>query len=228
MTNIGIAGYGKVGKETESFFKDKFTCIPYDAFIEGIENRDRLLSANVCFICVSTPPFYIGLMPGKRDMSCDISGVDDILSWVTSELIVIKSTVPPGTTDNMRQKYGKRIIYCPEFCDIQNKKFFIFGGDENDTKPVMDLYVKVFGDSGTYIRTSAKAAEMCKYVSNAYQVNKRNFCLEIMDICQKENLDYNLIRELWLNDTRVDRTYTLHDCDSNMKKDYEAFKKLKK
>lgn len=226
MTNIGIAGYGKVGKETESFFKDKFTCYPYDAFIPGLENRDCLLGANVCFVCVNTPPFYIGLMPGKRDMSCDISGIDDILSWITSELIVIKSTVPPGTTDKMKQKYGKRIIYCPEFCDIKNKNFFIFGGDEQDTKPIMDLYIEVFGDSCKYIRTTAKVAEMCKHLSTAYHINKRNFCLDMMKICSKESLDYSLIRELWLNDERVDASYTLEDCDNTMKKDYESFKKI--
>lgn len=225
IRNIGIVGHGTVGKKVETFFKNHHFCVAYDAFIEGIEERNRIFGADVAIICVSTPAEYVGLMPGNVDYRCDISGIDDCICWCTAPLIIIKSTVPPGTTDYLKQKYGKRIVYSPTFCDDHDSDYFIFGGDLDDTKEAVELFQTVGGAKKKYIQTTAKAAEMVKYVSNAYQINKMAFCQDIASLCKKTNIDYNEVRELWLNDTRVDPQQTLVTDHLNaiMKKDSKAF-----
>lgn len=226
MDKIAIVGYGKVGKAIESFLKEKNTCIVYDAFLEGFENRDRILNTDVAIVCVSTPPYYLGLMPGYNNYTCDTSNVEDVVSWLTAPLIIIKSTIPPGTTDSLKATYGKKIVYSPEFCDIEDKSFFIFGGDPDDTKTAVDLFSATFGEKPNYLQTTAKAAEMCKYVSSAYQVNKRKFFEEIQEICKSQNLDYNTVRNLLLCDPKIHYSNTLKNVDSVIKKDYGAFQKL--
>lgn len=228
MSNIAIIGYGKVGQSIESFLKTKHNCINYDAFIEAYADRDRIQFADIAIICINTPPKYLSLMPGKNDFTCDISDIDDIMAWVNSPLTIIKSTVPPGTCSFLRTKYGKRIVYSPEFCDLPEKPFFIFGGDPVDTKEAVKLFSSCGGSEKKYIQTDLKSAEMVKYLHTAYFANKMTFCKHISDVCEKNGIDYLAVRELWLNDPRINSSFTLPEkLDFTNKKDLAAFEKFK-
>ena len=68
-------------------------------------------AANECklsIICVPTPE-------NPDDGSCDISIVEEVVTWIETPLILIKSAVAPGTTDFLRTKYDKRITVSPEY-----------------------------------------------------------------------------------------------------------------
>lgn len=227
IKNIAIVGYGHVGKMMESFFGQHHRCIAYDAFIEGRESTELIHGADVSIICVGTPPYHVGLMPGNNNYACDISSVDDVISWNTAPLIIIKSTVAVGTTDMLKAKHKKRIIYSPQFCDGHDSDYFVFGGDPSDTKKAVELFATVGGSSKKYIQTDARSAEMMKHVANAYQITKLNFCKQMSQACQNLDVDYNVVRELWLNDTRVNSCHTLASdhANSDMKKDFAAFVK---
>ena len=92
---IGIVGYGHVGKAMFELFKDAEV---YDKFL-GMGAQEELNLCDTVFICVPTPP--------KSNGECDTSAVEEVLSWLNVPLIIIRSTVPVGFTDKMREKYDK-------------------------------------------------------------------------------------------------------------------------
>ena len=226
MSNIAIIGYGKVGQSLESFLNKHHNCIIYDAFIESYAVRDRIQFVDIAIICINTPPRYLSLMPGNSDHSCDISDIDDIMAWINSPLTIIKSTVAPGSCLHLKTKHGKRIVYSPEFCDLPDKHFFIFGGDAEDTKQAVNLFNICGGPDKKYIQTDLKSAEMVKYLHSSYFANKLAFCKQMSIICEKIGIDYNVVRELWLNDERVSSCHTIpQTIDPTVKKDLAAFEK---
>jgi UDPglucose 6-dehydrogenase len=152
------------------------------------------------------------------DGSADTSIVEEVVSWIESDLIILRSTVPLGTTDRLRQATGKAIVFQPEygpaetpdhpFNDLRNVRWAILGGDRRDTIRVADLYKTTFSADFTVQQTDALTAELTKYMENAFLALKVTFCNEFYDIAESHGIDYNELRELWLLDPRVGRSHT--------------------
>lgn len=203
------------------FFSAHYDVEIYDPNYEGkvysAEDLDfmkgKINTCDVVLVCVPTPP--------KIDNACDISIVEEAISWITSPLIIIKSTVPPGTTDALSEKYGKRIVFSPEYCgessywtpykfhsDVKETPFFIFGGEARDTSAAVDFYLPVTGPVKNYRQTSARAAEMAKYMENSFYATKIMFCYEFAEMSRVMGIDFNEVRELWLLDPRINPMHT--------------------
>jgi len=84
-TQVAIVGYGVLGEALGKIFPDAVVHDPP----RGIDALDAVNACRVAFVCVPTP--------AAPDGSCDISCVEDAVATVSSEVIVICSTVPPGT-----------------------------------------------------------------------------------------------------------------------------------
>tara|TARA_Y100000310_G_C20693937_1_gene824166 strand:+ start:1187 stop:2350 length:1164 start_codon:yes stop_codon:yes gene_type:complete len=233
---ISIIGHGYVGKAMEKFFEGHCDIIVYDTkYIEDISSCQSLSllshyifnekdkehindSCNVALICLPTPQ--------AKDGTCDISAIVETLEWLYVPTIIIKSTIEPGTTDKLQEVIkldhpNVRLVFSPEFCgessywtpyrfhtDVAETPFFIFGGPKEETAKCVDLYMQIAGPTKKYIQTDAKSAEMMKYVENCFYATKIMFCHEIEQICKKADLDYNNVRELWLNDPRLNSMHT--------------------
>ena len=131
---VGIVGYGHVGKAMEKLFKD---AVIYDLKL-GIGSKEAINSCNIAFVCVPTPM--------ASDGSCDTTCVDDVLSWLESNVVVIRSTVPVGYTKIKSMELKKRIVFQPEyfgetvnhpFADLNNREWIVLGGNKSDVKLVI-------------------------------------------------------------------------------------------
>src|SRR5688572_23285880 len=98
-TSVAIVGNGHVGKNMRTIFPDAVVFDPN--FTEHARNQELVNDADICFVCVPTP----ALPNGQADLAI----IEQVIGWLESELIVIKSTVPPGTTTRLREQSGKRI-----------------------------------------------------------------------------------------------------------------------
>jgi UDPglucose 6-dehydrogenase len=149
--------------------------------------------------------------------------VEEVVSWCRAPIIVIKSTVPPGTTDMLSARYRKNLHFSPEYMgegrqfvapwkypdprDPRSHSFVIVGGDSADM--VLDLYATVMANDAHYIATSNIAAELAKYMENAFLATKVAFCYEFAGIAQAYGVDFKALRELWLSDSRMGRSHTM-------------------
>jgi len=204
--SVAIVGYGAVGKGMSQLFPG---ALPYDPPL-GLGSRNEVNGCRFAFVAVPTAM--------AADGSADTSIVEEVVSWIESDVIILRSTVPPGTTDRLREATGKSIVFQPEygpaetpdhpFNNLRNVRWAILGGDRKDTVRVADLYKTTFSADFTIQQTNARTAELTKYMENAYLALKVTFCNEFYDIAEAHAVDYNELRELWLLDPRIGRSHT--------------------
>ena len=213
MKKIAIVGHGYVGKAMEEFFKEHYEIVTYDPPAGYKTTEDEVNDCDVTFVCVPTPR--------SEDGSCDTSLVEEVIKWIDTELIIIKSTVEVGTTKRLSGVYNKDLVFSPEYVgestywtpfnfhtDMKETPFYIFGGTKKTCSKVIDLFLPVTGPCKQYQITDSTTAEMAKYMENAFYATKIAFCNELYDICDAVGVDWNGARELWTLDPRLQRMHT--------------------
>lgn len=206
---IGIIGFGIVGQAIEYGFRGEDIFI-YDKF------KDYLTLPEVCkkseFIFVSVPTPIL-----DDESGIDLSIVEEVVGEVvreiegTDKILVIKSTVVPGTTTLFEKKYPK-VNFCfnPEFLTEANfledfvKADRCVVGSSNDltSRRVISLYKKHFPQIPMF-QTDTTTAEMVKYMANCYLASKVIFANEMFDICEKLGIKYEEVKKLVVADHRI-------------------------
>lgn len=167
------------------------------------ENIDRIEASSsydeiddVVFICVGTP----SMPDGSINLDYVIKAVDELSNKMDRGLIVIKSTVFPGTTENllypMVKDKGKDISMAmnPEFLregvalnDFLHPDRVVIGVmDERGEKILKELYSPI---NAPLLVTSPTVAEMIKYTSNAFLATKISFANEIGNLSKMLGID---------------------------------------
>ena len=208
---IGIIGQGFVGSAIFSKFSKYFKVLTYD-LEPNLCNSNLSQIKNECqvvFTCLPTPM--------KKNGDCDISIVESVikdLNDVKKLIVVNKSTVVPGTTEFLNNKYQNiQIVFNPEFLternakkDFENQNRIILGGPRPATTVVKNLYSKAFPEI-PIIKTGSKHAEMVKYFINSFLATKVSFANEIFQICDRLGLDYDKVVEYSLYDKRIGKSH---------------------
>ncbi len=214
---VAIIGYGYVGKAVYNFFKDHFDVCVYDPYYKEFKDKKKVSKADLAVVCVPTQM--------KDDGSCDTSLVEEVVSWIDAKNILIKSTIPPKTTERLIKKTGKNICFSPEYIgegkyeipfwkgypdptDMKKHDFVIIGGEKETRKEILTFFKKVYGPEPRFYQTDSTTAELCKYMENAFLATKVTFCNEFFDIAENLGVDYNELRELWLLDGRMGRSHS--------------------
>lgn len=211
---IAIVGYGYVGKAMYKFCESHYPTIWYDPYIAGSSTKEEINECDLAVICVFTP--------SSENGKCDTSIVEEVIDWVNTPLILIKSTVAIGTTRRLKEKTQKRICFSPEYIgestydtgyynfnkDMKNHGFYIFGGDKKDTAELVSIFQVISGPTKIYKQTDETSAEITKYMENAFLSTKVIFCHEFNQICNHFDVDYNEVRECWLLDPRIGPSHT--------------------
>lgn len=207
-----IGSEGFVGHHVVELVKNHYETVKYDiALEEKCPTKLEVNSANLAVVCVPTPM--------AEDGSCDTSIVEEVVSWLETPLILIKSTIAPGTVDKLKEKTGKRIVFSPEYAGMSTyynpimktmaeEPFVIFGGDVGDTQAMVDIYKPILGPLVKYLQCSAIEAEFAKYLENVFFAAKVAFFNEFYDSCEVFGVSYDRVRELFLNDPRISPMHT--------------------
>jgi len=212
--NIGIIGQGFVGSAIKEGLKQKFTVFTYDVKTELSSCKTMKEVVDNCyiiFICVPTPMdkngnCYTGIME---------SVVKEIKELSYTKVLILKTTIPPGTTETLQQKYDTYdFIFNPEFLteanaieDFKNQNRIVLGGDSNFAlNKVSDIYKEVFPYI-PIVKMTSREAEMVKYVTNSFLATKVVFANEMYEICKKLRLDYNNVINTAKLDTRLGESH---------------------
>jgi nucleotide sugar dehydrogenase len=222
---IGACGY--VGSAaTRMFERAGIEVVKVDpALKDKSATRDQ---ANVCDLAVIAVPTGMSKKEGFP-YPADTSIVEATVGWVETPLIMIKSTVPPGTTERLRKETGKRIVMSPEYIgegkyympphldfshDMEKTPFWIVGGDSQDVAAVYDVLTEILGPLKRYITVTATEAEVIKYWENTSLAIKVIMANEMRRTCEALGVNYYAVREGWLADPRMEYFHTLAFKDS--------------
>lgn len=225
---IGIIGIGMVGEPIRKWFEElNGHKRGKDLFCYDVDSKkgyhDNINKADVIFISVPTP--------SNPDGSCNTSIVESAVAGIKNrKIIVVKSTVPPGTVERLQKRYPKkRFIFNPEFLtesqaweDFLSPDRQIVGytaKSMNDTVEVLNLLPKKYFIrpwTADYSKKSVNAteAELGKYASNIFGYMKVIYGNILADLCHALNkkykrdkvqseVHYDHIRELIGADLRI-------------------------
>jgi UDPglucose 6-dehydrogenase len=210
---VGIIGQGFVGSAIYHGLKDFYEVKTYDIDSSKCNSylEDVVKNCAVIFQCLPTPM--------RKSGECDLSIVKNSLSKINtlaSELceeppiVVIKSTVPPGTTEKLNDENEHLVvIFSPEFLteanhisDFKNQSRIILGGPRPATTMVKVLFRKAFPKI-PIVKTGYRTAEMVKYFLNNFLTVKVLFANEMYEICNELEIDYDKVTEYALYDKRI-------------------------
>lgn len=194
-----------------------------------INESEKNNVTNIYFISVPTP--------SDDEGNCDTSIVEKVVKDLSTSIkkesiILIKSTVKPGTIRELYEKYHNElvdIVFCPEFLreltakdDMYNANFSLFGNhsgkDDDTTEKLINLftnymykhkklpfYKRLLSQKGSfkcYTRTFEEM-ELFKYTINTFLAVKVWYFNEIYEICDKFNIDYQSFKTLFPLEPRI-------------------------
>ncbi len=133
---------------------------------EALGKSDERVSDDVVIICVPTET-----IDGKQDLSQVKQALNRIEN---TKLAIIRSTVLPGTTEDLQRFYKFPIMFVPEFGfedtmydDLKNPKYYLFGTTDESFN-FRGLAKNILPKAEEYILMPSKCAEIAKYITNIW------------------------------------------------------------
>jgi len=204
---LGVIGKGFVGEAVYEGMKHAFAIETYDKDPKKSTTssiQELAEKSDIIFICLPTPM--------RQDGSCDTSIVESVLIKLNlyQKVVVIKSTIPPGSTEKYNQTYKNiSCVFNPEFLteanyinDFKNQDRIIIGGPHEAVTLVKQMYQIAYPNVPT-TKTSSTIAELVKYMTNCFLATKVAFANEIYQICKKLDVDYDKVVEYSTKDKRL-------------------------
>lgn len=214
----GKIASGGIGK----FVDNDTTFVPgnINEFVQSCEGKIGF--SGVYFVCVPTP-----MLPDGR---ADTSIVESVLEEISKapynsdspvRIAVIKSTVPPGSTESWNSSYSSRglhVVFCPEFLteanalnDMREQTRIVLGGPRPWINTVKMIFQRAFPKT-TIVKTSSTTAEIIKYMTNCFLAVKVSFANEVAQVCEGLdarglNVDYDKVVEYAKLDPRLGSTH---------------------
>jgi len=231
--NIGVVGLGFVGSVTAAVLADqghnvigldidnakikKFNSgeIPiYEPRLKELILKNKknlkftldynaLKDSEIIFIAVPTPN-----IDEKINLEYVYNAIESTINVNRNAIIVIKSTVVPGTGSKIKNEFQAKIVSNPEFLregnaiyDTVHPDRVIIGGEEEYARKVS--FIWEFTKAPILI-TTRENAELIKYASNSFLATKISFINEIANICEKiPNTDVEIIAKGMGYDKRI-------------------------
>ncbi len=204
QTTVGVVGLGSVGEAAFSTFSKHFNVVAFD--VDGRGDWDEIISSDIALVCVPTD--------GSPDDTLEMAHIFQTMSRLASQtyrgLIVIKSTLQPGTMDVILEKHPSlRVAYVPEFLRekdaiewFESPDRLVYSCHSTDEAELLAAFSWISGDVPRVPMTHLEA-ELGKLAHNAYIATKVTFTVEIERIAKQLGADPSRVMETVWRDRRV-------------------------
>ncbi len=188
--------------------------------LRATTDYDAILDTDVTFLALPTPSTDDGsidlaiMKAGARSVGETLAGKD------ASHLVVVKSTVIPGTNEDVLapiiadasggiEGEDFDVASNPEFlregtavADFQNPDKLVFGATSDRAfERLRDVYAPIVGDDVPVVETGRREAEMIKYANNGFLAAKVSLINDIGNICKEYDVDaYEVADAIGLDD----------------------------
>ena len=200
LVNLGIPPFYEPGLEgllKKVVDKGNLRCV--------VGREEAILDTDITFIAVATPSNPDGSI-NLQHIADSAQDIGEVLSKKGAyHLIVVKSTVVPGTTQNLvksalekfsNARCGLDFGLCmnPEFLregsavhDTFHPDRIVIGEYDRKSGDILEALYKDFYSNGVppIVRTNLPTAELIKYASNSFLATKISFVSQIANLCQK-------------------------------------------
>ncbi|MDO5665322.1 MAG: UDP-glucose/GDP-mannose dehydrogenase family protein [Bacteroidia bacterium] len=200
---------------------------------------------NIVFIAVGTPSDE----SGNAEMKYVWAVADTIAKHITKPLLIVtKSTVPVGTSHQIKERVSEKlrernvevdfdVASNPEFLkegaavdDFMSPDRVVVGVESERAKELMTrLYRPFLLNNFRVIFMDILSSEMTKYASNAMLATRISFMNDIANLCELVGADVNMVRRGIGSDSRIGRSFLYPGCGyggSCFPKDVKAIIKI--
>jgi UDPglucose 6-dehydrogenase len=207
---IGCIGQGFVGKNTADNFEHRgYDVVRYALEPEYKNNAEKIADCEMVIIGVPTPTTPEGF---------DYSIVEDVLKLVADGAIaVIKSTLLPGTTRKLQDKYPNKIVlFSPEFLcektaayDVAHPMMNVVGlsYDSAGHRKAAEAVMKTLPKSEHNFIVSAQAAELFKYAHNLNGYFRVILSNLLYEVAEKTEVNWGDVKTMMDNDIMMSPYY---------------------
>jgi UDPglucose 6-dehydrogenase len=206
---VAIVGMGVIGTAQATMFRDAgHDLVTYDPATDRTYPAGDIAGCDFAVICVGTPE--------AADGSADLAHVEAAAVDVPAGVpVMLRSTVPPGTTDRLFGSSARLYVHAPEFMGENvlhswqkptDVPYMILGGKPEATLFFHQKLRQVF--PGAIHECAAVESELAKYAANLYWATRVTFVNEMALICARFGADYENVRAAWLQDPRMTSVYT--------------------
>lgn len=213
---VAIIGFGKVGQSYSKMFPEALVYDPPKFLFADEENEEKGKAAvNKCDVAIVAV-----FTPHNKDGSLDISIVEEVVGWIDTPLIIIKSALHPGTTDMLVKKFKKRIAVSVEYVgegnypvhfwkypdqsDPRLHSMLVVGGEKSVADEAAEvLWSRMSPDVEIRVVTALEA-EITKLVENSYGALKVTFVNALYSLALASNSSFLNIHQAWQADPRTD------------------------
>lgn len=201
---IGFIGQGFIGKNyADDFERRGLPVIRYALEEPYVQNKEKIKECEIVFIAVPTPT-----TPEGYDDSIVRAAVE-----VTSPgtIVVIKSTIIPGTTESIQKQYPDRIVmHAPEFLRVTTAAHDAAHPDKNiigivseEHRAQAEKVLSVLASATYSSICTAREAEYVKYANNLFLYMKVMFANIFYDLVKADGCDYEEIKKALAADPRI-------------------------
>jgi UDPglucose 6-dehydrogenase len=176
---------------------------------------DAVADARVVFICVGRPPAG----QGDRSLTAVEDAARDVAKSATDGVVlVVKSTVPPGTTGRVakvvtmeRPDLGSVAVSSPEFLregrairdTLEPDRLVVGSDDERGFAVMRELYASMLEAGVRLIETDPRTAELSKLASNSFLALKVSFVNALARVGDLSGADVSAVAEIMGTDPRI-------------------------
>jgi len=194
---IAIIGHtGAVGAQIYRYFEEKAHLMMGLSLGSQTHDWEEInKDADYVFVCVPTPYKW-------EQQVYDLSILNEVLYKLNEKIVIIKSTIPPGTTEKLQEKYPTlTLLFNPEFLseatareDFINPDRQLVGYTDKSRKYSMEV-LNLLPESPYGVIMKASEAEITKYVNNFHGALMVIFANFFYDICEKIGADFEAVKK---------------------------------
>ena len=201
VMKIGIIGFGVVGKAVANTFTKISKIKKYDKY-QDLDSFNSLIDSDFIFLTVPTP---FDCKRNEVDDSAVVESLKRLENLNFSNVVVIKSTLPPGSCDRYTEIFNLNLVFNPEFLrestspneDFEKQRVVVIGTrDEEIYGNTKKMYERVLVPDAIYYHTTFLEAEMIKIAQNAMLASRVALANMIFDACEQNGVVYNTVREI--------------------------------
>lgn len=207
--HIGFIGQGWIGKNLADHFEERgFSTVRYAKEEPYIQNEERVAECDIVFIAVPTPSTPKGF--DDRILRTVLHNVGK------GKIAVIKSTILPGTTDDIAKKFPDiYVFHSPEFLRETSVRHDIDYPDRNIVGVPSEYFedpiwlekaervMSVLPKSPYKSICKAPEAELTKYGGNNFLYAKVVFMNLMYDLAQVHGARWDVLAENMKADPRI-------------------------
>lgn len=199
MINIGIVGCGVIGGALKLWLETNNKSCNLYIFDPQKGYQDDLTLCDCIFVSIH-------ILTNEQSNGQDLNELKDVIKKLPDKPIFIRTTLLPGTCDNLAKEFNKEIYFLPEFLTERTA-----AEDFNTQKMVfcgrIELLKKIFPNK-PYIEMSNMEAELAKYAHNVFGALKVTYFNGIYEMCQKMSCDYSKVRDGFLLSGYINEPHT--------------------